>query len=122
MKIHKDLKKLTRENEAYRRVLVTGKHSQLVLMSLEKGDAIGAEVHPDVDQIFYFVDGRAEVVVEGRTEKVDRNEAVFVPAGTKHDVRNVGPDRLKLFTVYSPPQHADGLVQETHPHAQPAHH
>lgn len=113
MKIHMDLKQLTKENEAFRRVLETGKYSQVVVMSIPKGERIGEETHEKTDQIFYFVEGRAEVVVNGKLESVEKNEIVFIPAGTKHDIRNVGQDSLKLFTVYAPAKHPAGLVQKT---------
>jgi mannose-6-phosphate isomerase-like protein (cupin superfamily) len=112
---HTRMKKLAKENDAFRRVVETGKYAQLVVMSLAEGENIGEETHAKTDQIFYFVDGRAEVVTNGKAEKVDKNEVVFIPAGTLHDIRNIGDEPLKLFTVYAPPEHAPGLVQKQRP-------
>ena len=122
MKIRKDLNKLAKENDAFRKVLETGSHAQIVLMSLRKGESIGAEVHSGTDQIFYVVEGKAEVVMSGTPDMVEKNEAVFVPAGVRHDVRNAGVEPLKLFTIYAPPMHAKTLVQKTREEAMAAHH
>ncbi|MDQ3099712.1 MAG: cupin domain-containing protein [bacterium] len=108
-----DIKKLTKENTNFRKVLQTGQQSQIVAMSLPIGTDIGEEVHTNTDQILFFVDGEAEAILNGETRKVEKHDVVFVPAGTKHNFKNVGDEDLKLFTVYSPPAHPDGTVNAT---------
>jgi mannose-6-phosphate isomerase-like protein (cupin superfamily) len=115
MKFQLDLKKLAKENEAFRTVLDTGKFAQLVLMALPKGEHIGEEVHDTTDQIFYFVDGKGEFMIDGKWQPIEKGEACFVPAGLIHDIRNIGTAPLKLFTVYAPPMHQEGLIQKTKP-------
>lgn len=107
-----DIKKAAKENEYFRRVLVTGENSQLVLMCLRPGETIGEEVHK-VDQVIYVVDGEGKVVLEHEPQHFEKGDIVFVPAGTLHNVINTEEDAMKLFTVYSPPQHADGTVHRT---------
>lgn len=115
-----DIKKLTKENTNFRKVLHTGVHSQIVAMSIPVGGDIGEETHADVDQILYFVDGECEAILNGEIRKVEEHDVVFVPAGTKHNFKNVGDSDLKLFTVYSPPEHADGTIHVTKADAQKA--
>lgn len=105
-----DLKDLTKENEYFRKVLFTGMHSQLVVMALRPGEEIGEEVH-DVDQFIYLVKGDGQAVVAGATAPFAKGEALCIRAGTLHNVRNTGDSPMKLFTVYSPPEHAAGLVE-----------
>jgi mannose-6-phosphate isomerase-like protein (cupin superfamily) len=107
-----NVKKAAKENDFFRKVLFTGTKSQLVLMSLEPGEEIGEEVHA-VDQIIYLVDGDGKVVLDGAEEKLEKGFAVFVPAGTKHNVINTDDEPVKLFTVYAPPQHADRTINRT---------
>jgi mannose-6-phosphate isomerase-like protein (cupin superfamily) len=109
----------TEENEDFRHVLFTGRNIQVVAMALRPGEAIGQEVHA-VDQCFFFVDGRAQTVVEGKSANAGKNGVLCVPAGTRHDIRNVGRDSLKLFTTYAPPQHPAGTVHRTKADAQRA--
>jgi mannose-6-phosphate isomerase-like protein (cupin superfamily) len=111
---HGDLKEMAKHNEFYRQVLFTGAHAQLVLMSLRPGEEIGAEVH-GVDQFFYGVDGEGLIEIEGEKVEFEKGDAVFVPAHARHNVVNSGEEPLKLFTIYSPPEHAPGTVQETKP-------
>lgn len=108
-----DIKKLTKENTNFRTVLHTGKFSQIVAMSLPVGGDIGEEVHNNVDQILVFVDGEGEAILNGETRKVEEHDVVFVPAGATHNFKNTGDEELKLFTVYSPPEHPDGTVHKT---------
>lgn len=108
-----DIKKLTKENTNFRKVLYTGSHSQIVAMSIPAGGDIGEETHPHTDQILFFVEGDGEAVVAGETRRVEEHDVVFVPAGTIHNFRNVGNEDLKLFTVYSPPAHPEGTVEAT---------
>ena len=122
MLYQENIKKAAKRNEAFRRVLSTGKKSQLVLMAIPEGEDIGAEVHPATDQIFSIVDGKGKAVVNGKTFKIGENDVVFVPAGARHNLVNEGDEPLKLFTVYSPPEHADGTVHATKEDALAAEH
>lgn len=108
-----DIKKLAQENSNFRKVIHTGKHAQLVLMSIPVGGDIGEEVHPDVDQLLFFVEGKTEAILNGESKEVKEDEVVFVPAGTTHNFKNAGDEDLKLYTVYSPPNHADGTIHTT---------
>ncbi|HET9952649.1 MAG TPA: cupin domain-containing protein [Candidatus Eisenbacteria bacterium] len=110
-----DLKKLVKENENYRKVLVTGKQSQLVLMSLPPGEEIGEEIHPTVDQIFLFEEGKGEIVIDNKLLPIEEHSAAFVPAGAKHIVRCTGKKPLKLCSIYSSPVHAPELVEKSAP-------
>lgn len=104
----------TKENTDYRRVLYTGEHSQLVLMSLRPKEEIGLEVHEDNDQFFRFEQGRGTVVINETAYEVSDGDAVIVPAGAKHNVINASDtEDLKLYTLYSPAHHKDGTVHET---------
>lgn len=108
-----DIEQLAEDNTFFRQVVHTGRHSQLVLMSLRPGEEIGEEVHPEVDQIVVFVRGSGEAVLEGRSSTVQEDSVVFVPAGIKHNFINSGYRELKLYTVYAPPQHPEHTVHET---------
>jgi mannose-6-phosphate isomerase-like protein (cupin superfamily) len=108
-----DIEKLTEDNDDFRRVLYTGHHMQLVLMSLKPGEEIGDEVHEDRDQFFRVEEGQGEVVIDGRTTKIESDFAIVVPAGARHNIRNTGDEPLKLYTLYGPPEHADGTVHVT---------
>lgn len=110
--------KQVRENTNFRKVLYTGAHCQIVAMNLQAGEDIGLEVHNDIDQMFYFVEGSCEAVVGGDVRAVHENDVVFVPAGTQHNFKNTGAGNLLLFTVYAPPQHPDGTVHATKKDAQ----
>jgi mannose-6-phosphate isomerase-like protein (cupin superfamily) len=106
------LKSDTKHNHSFRRALFTGGHLQLVIMSLQPGEEIGTEVH-EVDQLLYFVDGDGRVVLDGERVEVEKGMVVCIPAGVQHNVINANGDAMKLFTVYAPPEHAAGTVQET---------
>ena len=108
-----DIEELTEDNSDFRRVLYTGKHLQLVLMSLEPGEEIGAEVHADHDQFFRVEKGKGEVWIDGERSKIKSDDAIIVPAGAKHNVINTGDKSLKLYTIYGPPDHKDGVVHKT---------
>ena len=97
----------------FRRVLWTGEKTQLVVMTIPADGEIGEEVHEDIDQILTFVSGTGETRVGGSTKKVAQGDLVVVPAGTKHNFVNTGPNPLVLYTVYGPPEHADGAVHKT---------
>jgi len=108
-----DIEKLTEENDNFRKVLYTGKHMQLVLMTLQPGEEIGLEVHDGHDQFFRIEEGEGEVVINGVTTQVEDDDAVIVPAGAEHNVINTGDEPLRLYTIYSPPEHRDGVVHAT---------
>lgn len=109
-----DIEKGTENNADFRHVLYTGKHSQLVLMSLKFGEEIGEETHEDVDQFFRFEKGEGKVIIDGVEHSVKGGDAVIVPAGAKHNVINTSKRvNLKLYTIYSPPEHQDGIVRHT---------
>jgi len=108
------IEKETNRNTDFRRVLYTGKHSQLVLMSIGPGEEIGEETHEDVDQFFRFEEGEGKVIIDGAEHRVKDGNAVIVPAGAKHNVINTSKlVNLKLYTIYSPPEHQDGVVRHT---------
>ncbi|PIT87605.1 MAG: cupin domain-containing protein [Candidatus Magasanikbacteria bacterium CG10_big_fil_rev_8_21_14_0_10_40_10] len=120
MRGYKDnIEKLTQENANFRQVLYSGKHSQLVLMSLKPSEEIGLEVHPDNDQFFRFESGQGKVVIDDNQYEVKDGDAVVVPAGANHNVVNVSDSEdLKLYTIYSPAHHKDGIVRATKDQAQ----
>jgi mannose-6-phosphate isomerase-like protein (cupin superfamily) len=107
-----DIEKETLANTDYRRVLYTAHNVQLVLMSLKPGEEIGEEVHK-LDQFIRVEDGEATVILDGEEHPLSSDHAVIVPAGTKHNVINTGDEDLKLYTLYAPPEHKDGLVEKT---------
>ena len=109
-----NIEKDTLNNKNFRRVLYTGKNSQLVLMNLKPGEEIGEEVHETTDQFFRFEKGEGIVSIEGVKQKVSDGDAVIVPAGARHNVMNTSKTAdLKLYTIYSPPEHQDGVVRKT---------
>jgi mannose-6-phosphate isomerase-like protein (cupin superfamily) len=108
-----NIEERTEESRDFRRVLYTGPHIQLVLMSLEPGEDIGEEIHSDTDQFFRVEEGEGEVWIDGRKTAIQSEFAVVVPAGARHNIRNTGRKPLKLYTLYAPPHHADGTVQAT---------
>lgn len=109
-----NIEKDTLENNNFRKVLYTGKHSQLVLMSLKPNEEIGMEVHPDNDQFFRFEKGQGKCIIDGNEYEVSDGSAVVVPAGAQHNVINSSAtEELKLYTIYSPAHHKDGIVRLT---------
>ena len=118
------IEQATLKNKYFRQVLFTGKHSQLVVMCLQPSEEIGNEVHPNVDQFFRIEEGKAKFVFDGKEEHlVGDGDAVVVPAGTYHNVINTSAtEPLKLYTVYSPPNHPDGTVHKTKAEAEAAEH
>jgi len=109
-----DIETETKNNHNFRRVLYTAKHSQLVLMALKPKEEIGMEVHPDNDQFFRFEQGQGKCVIDGNEYAVHDGVAVIVPAGAQHNVINTSDTlALKLYTIYSPAHHKDGVVRAT---------
>ena len=117
-----NIERLTLANEDFRRVLYTGEHLQLVLMTLRPGEEIGEEVHPDRDQFFRIEEGRGAVDIDGVENRVSDDFAVIVPSGSRHNVRNTGDTPLRFYTLYGPPEHKDGVVQATKAEAEARHH
>jgi mannose-6-phosphate isomerase-like protein (cupin superfamily) len=115
-----DILGVARSNQDFRRVIDTGEHSQLVAMTIPAGGEIGEEVHPHVDQILIFLEGRGEAVLEGRPSPIEPNDLVFVKAGTRHNFVNTGDGPLRLITVYAPPEHPPGTVHRTKEEADAA--
>ena len=115
-----NIEEKTEQNNFFRQVLYTGKHTQLVVMSLLPGEEIGMEVHPQVDQFFRIEEGRAKVIIDGEEHEVDEGFAIIVPAGSQHNVVNTGSNPLKLYTLYSPPNHPDGTIHRTRAEAMAA--
>jgi len=114
-----NIEKDTLENSNFRKVLYTGKHSQLVLMSLKPNEEIGMEVHPDNDQFFRFEKGQGKCIIDSNEYKVGDGVAVVVPAGAKHNIINTSnSEELKLYTIYSPAHHKDGIVRATKKEAE----
>jgi mannose-6-phosphate isomerase-like protein (cupin superfamily) len=109
------VEKQTVKNNFYRKVLFTGKHAQLVLMSLNPGEEIGNEVHKKVDQFFRIEKGEAKFVLNGKEKHITKDgSGVIVPAGTFHNViNNSKTKKLKLYTIYSPPNHRRGAIHRT---------
>lgn len=114
-----NIEKATLENQDFRRVLYTAKHSQLVLMSLKPGEEIGMEIHGENDQFFRFEKGRGKCIIDGNEYEVSDGFAVVVPAGAEHNIVNVSEtEDLKLYTIYSPAHHQDGIVRATKQEAE----
>lgn len=109
-----NIEKETLENENFRKVLYTSKHSQLVLMSLSPNEEIGMEVHKDNDQFFRFEKGLGKMIIDGNEYEVGDGSAIVVPAGAKHNIINTSTaETLKLYTIYSPAHHKDGIIRKT---------
>ena len=109
-----NIEKLSLANNDFRRVLFTDPNTQLVLMALKPGEDIGLETHDHVDQFFRVEAGRGTAILNGKKHDLDNGSAVVVPAGTQHNIVNASKtDPLKLYTIYSPPQHPDGTIHKT---------
>jgi mannose-6-phosphate isomerase-like protein (cupin superfamily) len=107
-----NIEQATLENEDYRRVLYTAKNSQLVVMTIQPGDEIGMEVH-ELDQFIRLEAGKATVTLDGVEHTIEDDWAVVIPAGTQHNVVNTGNEPVRLYSIYSPPEHKDGTVHPT---------
>ncbi|MDD5396679.1 MAG: cupin domain-containing protein [Candidatus Moranbacteria bacterium] len=114
-----DIENLTLGNESFRKVLYTGNHCQLVLMSLQPGEDIGMEVHEENDQFFRFEKGEGKVIINETEYAVSDGDAVIVPAGAQHNIINISDSSdLKLYTIYSPAHHLDGVERATKQEAE----
>jgi mannose-6-phosphate isomerase-like protein (cupin superfamily) len=111
---------LTQANEAFRDEVLTGELSQLVLMTIQPGDDIGQEAHVGHDQILVFISGQGEALIDGQRHAVGPNDLAFVPSGAMHNFINTGSEPLKLWTIYSPPEHAAGTRHATKAEADAA--
>jgi mannose-6-phosphate isomerase-like protein (cupin superfamily) len=116
-----DIEQATVDNEDFRRVLYTGSYLQLVLMTLQPGEEIGEETHEDRDQFFRVEEGQGEIHIDGKANRVEDDYAVIVPAGALHNVINTGDKPLRVYTLYGPPEHIDGIVHRTKADAEAAH-
>ena len=109
-----NIEKEALKNENFRKVLYSGKHLQVVLMSLKPGEEIGMEIHESTDQFFRFEGGNGKCIIDGNEYKVENGDAIVVPAGAKHNVINTDSVKgLKMYTIYAPPHHLDGLINAT---------
>ncbi len=117
-----NIENLTKENTNFRKVLYTGKNSQLVVMSLQPMEEIGSEVHSNIDQFIRIEDGEGKAVLDGVETLIEDDFAVVIPAGTEHNIINTSEtEAMKLYTIYSPPEHKDGVVHETKEQAEADH-
>jgi mannose-6-phosphate isomerase-like protein (cupin superfamily) len=113
------LEKETLQNDSFRKVLYTAKYSQLVLMNLQPKEEIGMETHDENDQFFRFESGQGKCIIDGIEYEVKDGDAVMVPSGAKHNVINTSDtEALKLYTIYSPPNHKDGVIRQTKEEAE----
>lgn len=108
-----NIEDLTEDNRDFRKVLYTGQHLQLVLMALQPGQDIGSETDATHDQFFRIEKGHGEIVIDGTTTAVKSGDAILVPAGARHNLRNTGDKSMRLYTLYGPPNHIDKLVEKT---------
>lgn len=108
-----NIEEATSKNGYFRQVLYTALHSQLVVMALEPGEDIGMEVHPDHDQFIRVETGSGNAVLNGEEHTISDSTAVVIPAGTEHNIINTGSTVMKLYTIYSPPEHKDGVIHKT---------
>lgn len=104
----------TLKNDSFREVIYSGKHLQVVLMSLKPGEEIGLETHKDTDQFFRFEGGHGKCIIDGNEYKLEDGDAIVIPAGSKHNVINTDSvEEFKMYTIYAPPHHKDGLINAT---------
>ena len=107
-----NIEEAAKENNNFRKVLYTAKNSQLVLMNLKAGEEIGMEMHI-LDQFFRVEKGEGKAVIEGVEHEIKDGSAIVIPAGTNHNIINTGSQEMKLYTIYSPPNHRDGVIHST---------
>lgn len=115
-----DIEDKAEANRDFRHVLHTGPHLQLVLMALGPGEDIGEEIHDNTDQFFCVEKGKGEVTIDGHVTRIESDTAIVIPAGTRHNIRNTGEKPLRMYTLYAPPQHAEGTVHRTKADAESA--
>jgi mannose-6-phosphate isomerase-like protein (cupin superfamily) len=120
MAFNEDIIERATHNTHFREVLSTGPHSQVVVMLIPGGGEIGEETHADVDQILVFTAGEGEAILNGERSRVDSGRLVHVPAGTRHNIVNVGQADLRLYTIYAPAEHPPGTVHHTRADAEAA--
>ncbi len=111
--ITQNIEKETLDNTNFRQVIWTGQHMQLVLMSIVPGGDIGTEVHPHVDQFFRIESGQGKALVNGVETMLGEDSVLIVPAGAEHNITNIGAGDLKIYTIYTPPNHIDGRIHKT---------
>jgi mannose-6-phosphate isomerase-like protein (cupin superfamily) len=117
--LHINIEKDALENNNFRKVLYTGKHSQLVLMSLKPKEEIGMEIHADNDQFFRFEKGQGKCIIDGNEYELADGVAIIIPAGAEHNIINTSDtDDLKMYTMYSPAHHKDGIIRTTKAEAE----
>ncbi len=121
MAFHKNIIEAAKSNTFFRQVLHTANNAQVVVMSILPGEDIGDEVH-DLDQVLVFVEGSAKAIVDGDEFNVGPGDLAYVPAGARHNFINSGSTPLKLYTIYAPPEHADGTIHRTKAEAEAAEH
>ncbi len=107
-----NIEEAAKENNDFRRVLYTAEHSQLVLMSLKAGEEIGMEMHT-LDQFFRVEKGEGKAIIDGVEHEIKDGSAIVIPAGNNHNIINTGSQEMKLYTIYSPPNHRDGVIHPT---------
>lgn len=118
----KNIEKETLDNTNFRKVLYTGKHLQLVVMSLEPGEDIGKEVHDTIDQFIRVESGSGVAYINGIETSIADDDAIVIPAGAEHNITNTGDTIMKLYSIYGEPEHKDGVIQETKEIAEARHH
>ena len=117
-----DIIEAARDNDHFRQVLMTGPNMQIVVMTIPPGGEIGAETHPETDQVLFFVEGEGESVLDGERSDVGEGDLVFVRAGTNHNFVNTGDQPWRIVTAYAPPEHEPGTVHRTKEEADAEHH
>lgn len=115
---HTNIEQDTLDNDNFRKVLYTAKNMQLVLMTLKPGEDIGEEVHPDIDQFFRIEAGTGKSIINGNEYDLSDGDVIIVPQGSKHNIINTGDKALQMYTIYTPPNHQDGIVFATKAEAE----
>jgi mannose-6-phosphate isomerase-like protein (cupin superfamily) len=115
---HTNIEEDTINNNNFRKVLYTGQNLQLVLMALKPGEEIGEETHPNIDQFFRIDAGNGKCIINDNEYNLKNGDCIIVPAGSKHNIINNGKKELKLYTIYSPPHHKDGIIFKTKDEAE----
>ena len=117
-----NIEKLSQDNTYFRQVLFTATHSQLVVMAIQPGEDIGMETHPEHDQFIRIESGNGKAMLNGEESVLTAGYAVVIPAGTEHNIVNTGDSVMKLYTLYTPPEHKDGTIHKTKAEALASHH